>query len=324
MKLANRIHQIVTPTPFQVGSVNAYLIEDDPLTLIDSGLKTNEAEEALRAQLAEIGLRFGDIEQLIVTHSHFDHYGLMGRIAAEGNPRVFAHSLEVHDLESPRSYAEDDERYKRVERFLLKSGLPPESLDTILMRHPIINEFRDSIKVSDIVGEGDAIRLRRKELRVIHCPGHSAGMINLYDPGAKTLFSGDNLLKHISPVPLINFPRDASQPRSHSLSDYIVTLERLKTLDIGIVFTGHGEVIHEAEEIIDSIILHHKVRKEKVLKFLDGFPKTAFDVCNHLFPEITPYQVYLGMSEAVGHLDVLETEGAIKRIEEDGLIRFAA
>ncbi|MBI5117271.1 MBL fold metallo-hydrolase [Candidatus Poribacteria bacterium] len=322
MKLADQLHQLTTPTPFQVGSVNAYLIEDNPLTLIDSGLKTPEAEASLRAQLADLGVRFGDIEQIIVTHSHLDHYGLMGKIAAEGRPRVFAHPLEVHDLESLHGYSEEDDLYKRVESFLLKSGLPTESLDSILMRHPIINDLRDPIKVTEMVDDGDVIGLAHKELLVVHCPGHSAGMINLYDAGAKVLFSGDNLLKHISPVPLLNFPRDPSRPRSHSLSEYIATLQRLKTFDIAIVLTGHGEVIYDAVEVIDSIIRHHKVRKDKVLKFLEGFPKTAFDVCKHLFPDITPYQVYLGMSEAVGHLDVLETEGAIGRIEENGMTRF--
>ena len=31
------IHRIAVPTPFQVGRVNAYLIDDEPLTLVDSG-----------------------------------------------------------------------------------------------------------------------------------------------------------------------------------------------------------------------------------------------------------------------------------------------
>jgi hypothetical protein len=31
------IHRLAIPTPFAVGRVNTYLIEDDPLTLVDSG-----------------------------------------------------------------------------------------------------------------------------------------------------------------------------------------------------------------------------------------------------------------------------------------------
>jgi hypothetical protein len=37
------IHCLAIPTPFQVGRVNTYLIEDDPLTLIDSGPNSGTA-----------------------------------------------------------------------------------------------------------------------------------------------------------------------------------------------------------------------------------------------------------------------------------------
>jgi glyoxylase-like metal-dependent hydrolase (beta-lactamase superfamily II) len=325
LKVADRIYLIPTPTPFPVGVVNAYLVEDEPLTLIDSGVKTGEALEALRSGLAEVGLRFADIEQLLITHSHLDHYGLMAAVAAEGNPRVYAHPLEVFDLQNPYGYAAaNDERYQRIERFLLKWGLPEEALEMILMRHPVFEQLREPIKVTDTVTDGDRIRMKHKELLVIHCPGHSPGMINFYDPSAKVLFSGDNLLKEISPVPLIHFPSDSSKPRVHSLADYLATVQRLKSFDIDMALTGHGDIIHDVKGVIDSIIMHHEVRKQKVLRFLDGSPKSAFDVCAHLFPEIDQIQIFLGMSEAVGHLDLLETEGAVRRQEIDGKIYFTA
>jgi len=242
LKVAERIHQISTPTPFYVGPINAYLIKDEPLTLVDSAIKTEEGEKALRAGLAELGLGFGDIEQLVVTHSHLEHYGLMATIAAEGRPRVYAHPLEVYDLESERGYASpDDKRNERVEKFLLESGLPKDKLELLLMRHPIFEQLRDPITVTDPVEDGQRLKLGHMELTVIHCPGHSPGMINLYDPAANVLLSGDNILKHISPVPLLSFPQDASEPRAHSLADYLATLQRLRKLDIDLVLTGHGE-----------------------------------------------------------------------------------
>ncbi len=324
MKISDTIHLIRTPTPFSVGHVNCYLIEDEPLTLIDSGLKTEEAESALRSGLARLGYVFGDIEQVVITHAHFDHYGLMGTIAAEGDPQVLAHPLEVHDLQNPAGYASDDERYDRVEKFLVKSGLPLRLLESILFRHPILNQLRDPVVVTHTIENGERIALRTMEFLVIHCPGHSAGMVNLLDLSSRTLFSGDNILKHISPVPLLNFPRNPSEPRAHSLADYLATLQRLKTLSVGAVLPGHGEPIENPRDVIEGIMLHHKARKEKVLRFLDGSPKTAFEVCGHLFPDVDPYQVYLGMSEAVGHLDLLETEGIVKAEETDGTIRYAS
>lgn len=325
LKVAERIHQIPTPTPFYVGPMNAYLIEDEPLTLVDSGVKTEEAEQALRAGLAELELGFGDIERLVITHSHLDHYGLMAIVASEGNPQVYAHPLEVYDIESDLGYASpDDTRNERGEKFLLESGLPEEKLALILTRHPVFQQLRDHIKVTDPVEDGDTLEFANSEMTVIHCPGHSPGMINFYDSAARVLLSGDNVLKHISPVPLLNFPRDPSKPREHSLADYLATLKRLKTLDIDMVLTGHGEIVHNLNEVIDSISLHHEVRKRKVFKFVRSAPKTAYEVCSHLFPDMDPLHMFLAMSEAIGHLDILEAERAVEIEKRDGKNYFVS
>jgi glyoxylase-like metal-dependent hydrolase (beta-lactamase superfamily II) len=325
LKVAENIYQIPTPTPFYVGAINAYLIKDDPITLLDSGVKTGEAEEALRAGLKARGLGFGDVERLVITHSHLDHYGLMAAIAAEGNPKVFAHPLEVFDIESELGYAsQDDERNNRVESFLVESGLPKDKLFLILTRHPVFQELRRAVKVTDLVEDGDIIEFEHTRMTVIHCPGHSPGMINLYDPASKVLLSGDNVLKRISPVPLLNFPRDPSQPRAHSLADYLATLKRLRALDIELVLTGHGEIIRNLREVIDSVTLHHEARKKKVLKFLRRGSGTAYDVCDHLFPDMEPLHMFLAMSESVGHLDILEVEGAVEMEKRNGLNFFSA
>jgi glyoxylase-like metal-dependent hydrolase (beta-lactamase superfamily II) len=39
------------PTPFQVGRVNVYLLEDDPLTLVDAGPNSGKALDELEQQL---------------------------------------------------------------------------------------------------------------------------------------------------------------------------------------------------------------------------------------------------------------------------------
>jgi glyoxylase-like metal-dependent hydrolase (beta-lactamase superfamily II) len=178
--------------------------------------------------------------------------------------------------------------------------------------------------VSDTLEDGDLVEFEHATRTVIHCPGHAAGMINLYDPAAKVLLSGDNVLKHISPVPLLNFPRDPAKPRARSLADYLATLRRLKEFDIDLVLTGHGEIVHNLREIIDSITLHHEARKRKALKFLRRKPGTAYDVCNHLFPDMEPLHLFLAMSEAVGHLDILETDGAVTMEKRNGLNYFSA
>src|SRR3989449_9985013 len=65
-----RLHRLELPTPFPVGPVNAYLLTGDPLTLVDTGPKTVEAQTALERGVAEAGARLGNIRPALLTHGH--------------------------------------------------------------------------------------------------------------------------------------------------------------------------------------------------------------------------------------------------------------
>ena len=51
------IHRLAVPTPFAVGRVNCYLIDDEPLTLIDTGPNSGKSLDELERALAEYGRR---------------------------------------------------------------------------------------------------------------------------------------------------------------------------------------------------------------------------------------------------------------------------
>ena len=73
-----RIHCLPIPTPFAVGRVNCYLIEDDPLTLVDSGPELGQGARRARARAApSTGTAIEDLELIVVTHQHIDHLGLV-------------------------------------------------------------------------------------------------------------------------------------------------------------------------------------------------------------------------------------------------------
>jgi glyoxylase-like metal-dependent hydrolase (beta-lactamase superfamily II) len=84
------IHRLAIPTPFQVGRVNAYLIEDSPLTLLDSGPNSAKAMDELEQALARHGHAVEDLELLIVTHQHIDHFGLASVLARRSGAEVAA------------------------------------------------------------------------------------------------------------------------------------------------------------------------------------------------------------------------------------------
>lgn len=91
------IQQVRVPTPFPVGAVNAYVIDDPELTLIDSGPNLPGCLEALREGLADLGHPLEAVRRVIVTHEHSDHYGLLRAVVQASGAQVFCHA-EVADI----------------------------------------------------------------------------------------------------------------------------------------------------------------------------------------------------------------------------------
>src|SRR5713226_1217125 len=120
-----RIIPISLPTPFYIGPVNVYLIAADPITLIDTGPKTKEANDALREGLRRAGIRVSDIRRIVLTHAHEDHCGLARSLRDEAkNAEVFVHSWETGHRHSRLEYAEH-------RGLLVRAGVPDDEIETM-------------------------------------------------------------------------------------------------------------------------------------------------------------------------------------------------
>src|SRR5947208_8198516 len=94
------IHRLRIPTPFAVGRVNCYLIEDDPLTLVDTGPNSGKALDELEHQLGDLGHSIDQLEMVILTHQHIDHLGLVEVIAGRSNAEIAAIDVAVPYIEN--------------------------------------------------------------------------------------------------------------------------------------------------------------------------------------------------------------------------------
>ena len=199
------IHRLAIPTPFQVGRVNAYLIEDSPLTLIDSGPNSAKALDELEQALAAHGHAVEDIELLVVTHQHIDHFGLARSSRGARAREVAALDLLAPYLAGYGEQAEPDDRFARG--------------DHAAPRHPGRNRHRAARGVGELsrlgrIGRGHPpaaptareLRLRDRTLRVLHRPGHSPSDTVFLDESRSILLSADHLIKHISSNPLLAAP----------------------------------------------------------------------------------------------------------------------
>jgi glyoxylase-like metal-dependent hydrolase (beta-lactamase superfamily II) len=300
---------ISIPTPFYVGDVNVYLIREDPLTLIDVGPKTAEAESALRRRLSENGVNFSDVRRIILTHAHEDHCGLAKAIRDEAkNAEVYVHGWETGHLFGRLAHDEHRE-------LMMRSGVPEKVFSQMK------DLYEDISLLTDSLGEGDTIPLEDNmeiefssgSLQVIHTPGHTPGSCSFVREANRTLICGDCVLKRITPNPILSpDPLDPSR-RFPSLAEYLVSLARLRSLSPTLVYGGHGEPVTDYEEIFNRYVRAIEDRQKKVIALVEKDASTAYEVAKRLFPDSFDHDVhrFLSISEAIAHLDYAESEGRI-------------
>jgi glyoxylase-like metal-dependent hydrolase (beta-lactamase superfamily II) len=321
-----RIHRLAIPTPFMVGRVNAYLIEDSPLTLVDSGPNSGKALDELEQALATRGHAIEEIELLVITHQHIDHFGLASILARRSGAEVAALEGLAPYLGDFRAAAELDDRF--AERTMLLHGIPADVVTALRAVSASFRAWGSAVEVTRPLRDGEELRLRDRTLRVLHRPGHSPSDTVLHDEARSTLLAADHLIKHISSNPLIARPLSAGPdftgPRPQALLDYIASLRLTREMSLSLVLPGHGEPIDDHRALIDKRLRLHERRAEKIHGLIAATPRTAHEIAVELWGNIAVTQAYLTLSEVLGHVDLLLADGRIAEQESGGVVRFAS
>ncbi|WP_010284479.1 MBL fold metallo-hydrolase [Bacillus timonensis] len=299
------VFKITLPTPFAVGDVNVYIVKGDSLTLIDAGAKTEEAWHSFNEQLAVLGYKPSDIEQILITHHHPDHVGLLDYFSKE--IPIIGHPKNQPWISQDKQFFEDNEPFYK--ELFIQLGLDPAFVALIDMDEELEYSCRRSL--TTMVQDGDFID-GMPGFKVLETPGHAQSHIVLYREEDGMLIAGDTLLAKISPNPLLEPPQFGEIARPRPLIQYNNSLKRLLTLDISKVVTGHGDDILNPHELIKERFVSQKERAYYVLQMIKENPMTAFEVCTKLFPKVYLKQPLFTVSETVGQLDFLEEIGEIK------------
>ncbi len=320
------IHRLAIPTPFQVGRVNAYLIEDDPLTLVDSGPNSGKALDEMEQALAAHGRRIEDIGLLIVTHQHIDHFGLASILARRSGAEVAALDLLAPYLGNFGQEADWDDAYAQA--IMRRHGIPTDVVSALRAVSGSFRGWGAKVQVTQPLADGAQLTLRDRTLRVLHRPGHSPSDTVFHDEQRKTLIAADHLLKHISSNPLISRPLgsapDYAGPRPQALITYIRSLEQTAKMDLDLVLGGHGGPITDHKALIEERLRMHARRAEKIHRLIVEQPRTAHEIAQKLWGNVAVTQAYLTLSEVLGHVDLLLEGGEVSEVEEDGVVRFEA
>jgi glyoxylase-like metal-dependent hydrolase (beta-lactamase superfamily II) len=342
-----------------LGHVNCYAIPDARgAAIVDPGLPGPGTYKVLSSRLAQADLRMRDVHTVIVTHSHFDHFGGAARIAKETGAKIVAHrrfsvgpfpapsvpEVSVDDLAAhhrhvhgaPDEHEEElpetlqaaiDDAHAILERARVSGRSPwggarPKPPLLARMRFRFAHWIGRSITpvVSHPVEHGDVLQLGGREWFVTHTPGHTSDHICLHDPESGVLLSGDHVLPTITP----HIGGITSSP--DPLASFFYSLDRVAEIQgISQVLPAHGHPFDDLPARARAIKRHHYERLERVRAISRGFgvPETVQAFSQQLFHPRS--WGAMAESETYAHLEHLRIAGEADRNEtRDGTLRYLA
>jgi glyoxylase-like metal-dependent hydrolase (beta-lactamase superfamily II) len=282
-----------------VGSVNAWLLRGDPLTLVDSGPRNDESLAAL------------------------DHVGLVATIQRRSGAHVAV-------LDSLADYAGEYEWRTTAERCFSRAlmaahGVPAQVVADNEDFWDFIRANSESFSTDVRLTEGDVLRAGGRDLRVVVRPGHSTTDTLLVDDEERIAFVGDHVLAGISSNTEIYPGPGEEEVRPLARLTYLDELRKTAAMPLQMLLSGHGAPVKRHKDLIRRRLIDHNRRTERIASVLEGGPNTAYGIAHDLWPaRMIREQPLLVLWEVLGHLDLMLSAGALdERQADDGHSCFA-
>jgi glyoxylase-like metal-dependent hydrolase (beta-lactamase superfamily II) len=154
-----------------------------------------------------------------------------------------------------------------------------------------------------VLADGEVISTGEFELDVIHTPGHASNHLCFLHSRLKWLFTGDHI---------INGSTVVIDPPDGNMTDYLQSLERLKSLDIAAIAPGHGDIIRAPYDAIDWIISHRQEREGKVAAAVAANTNlTTRELVALVYEDVDSALYDVAERSLLAHLEKLEHEGRV-------------
>ncbi len=305
--------RIKVPTPYPIGDVFCYLSVEPPVTLVDVGVNTDEAWEALVSGFAKVGLSPGQVEVVALTHGHADHYGQVFRLHRESGCRVLLNPRDFSKVHNRYAY------YSSMVPYLRRAGMPQLFVDAFL---DVLDEESSFIEdpPKDILfplNEGDLLPWMGEVLRVVHLPGHSQGQVGLVHEDGWAI-TGDLVFSSMTPDPIIHIEDDGT--RARAMHQHLDSLARLEGMGVETFFPAHKEESGNLREAVGAMGERIVYKEKLVLEVVRALGEaTPFSIMLRLTPEVNENNQFgfVALSDTLGRLDLLEEKGLV-RCEDTG------
>ncbi|MFY9616376.1 MAG: MBL fold metallo-hydrolase [Candidatus Dormiibacterota bacterium] len=308
------------PVPFDVGTVNVYLLLGEPLTLVDTGSRLNWTIDDLEALIRRAGVEMKDVKQLILTHRHIDHFGVGAEVKERTGATVVASHIDGPFMaEWEGMVIGSRDQFRTWGRAF---GIPDDLFMLNDTWAKAIVEAAHPVTSDRLVKDGDIVEAGGRRLQVIECPGHTEGLITFFDEADGVFLANDHVLRHITPNPDV-YSYEPANLRS-GLPDYIESLQKIRDLPARIVLPGHGHELTDLPGRIDEVLVHHDQRADLVVEILRTRPRSIFDIAAEVWPKLRPRDAHLAIREIIGHVVLLERDGRADHDWQDDVLIYRA
>ena len=310
--------RVSIPTPFQIGAVNAYLAGR---TIVDPGPDSEEAWSRLLAALEARELAPADISQVLVTHPHPDHFGLAARFRDRG-ARVLASPEAAGIMRDFGARLRYEQSY--FVDFFERCGISRATAEAVTQLPEAFLAYGRSVETDRHLDPGDTLTVDDELLTVDGVAGHAVGerIFSFESDGGRAAIVGDTVLADITPNPFLQPPPEDGGERPRVLPAYNDSLSWLREQGHSRFLTGHREPVASPRERIDEMRDAHERRTGEVADIVAEGATTPTDVMTALFGDLPATEYFAGMSEAVGHLDVLEARDRVEKHERGGVVVY--
>lgn len=281
--------------------------------LVDCGWNTDSAYQALEEGMREHQSHPTEINKLVITHVHPDHYGMAGRLKQISSCEVVLHEKDAEVIKDryfqPRGLASE------MSAFMKLNGVPEGQSPEMSQGSMGMLDRVSPVPPDTEVRGGETFKVGDFDFEIIWTPGHSPGHICLYEPNRKILLTGDHVLPTITPNVSIH-----TQTQGSPLGDYMRSLKKLIDLDVEWVLPAHEFEIRDLKKRLVEIEDHHQYRLDEMATCVDSGGSTAWEVAGRVkwatgaLADFEPFMQRAAVGETLAHLEYLFEVGRLAKI----------